>query len=392
VGKIRVALLGGYVPDSAYIRGGVQAASLYLINGLLRIDDLELHLLGMQSKTLTNPDYLEKDGVRIHLLPVFPKFERLRNYRNYQSSINCVLSEVQPMVLHAQEAGADALVAIRTGYPTVVTVHGFRGEDAKYVNSWQQKLRFYFDSILIERAVMHKVKYLIAISRYVTTFYSSLFRSDIRVNYIPNAVDHSFFNLRQDTTKMIILCVGRVTPLKRIVDLINAFVKVFQQNPEAQLRIAGETTSDPAYVNRVQNLIQELGLVEHIHLLGHLCQEDLLKEYRECCLVVLPSGQENAPIVLAQAMAAGKPVVATSVGGVPEMVGENGERGLLVKVGDIDGLAAAISQLLIEPSRRELMGKNGRIFALDNYHQDKVAQRTFEFYQLITELEANSIG
>ncbi len=104
--------------------------------------------------------------------------------------------------------------------------------------------------------------------------------------------------------------------------------------------------------------------------------------------MALPSAQENVPMVIAQAMAAGKPVVATRVGGVAEMVGQEGERGLLVDVGDIDGLAAAITHLLQSPAQCALLGQAGRSFALENYHLDRVAQRTFDVYQYIAATES----
>ena len=80
------------------------------------------------------------------------------------------------------------------------------------------------------------------------------------------------------------------------------------------------------------------------------------------------------------AMAASKPVVATSVGGVAEMLGENSDRGLLINVGDIDGLAKASLRILQNPSLAVRMGQAGKFFARENYHTDIIAQRTFEIY------------
>ena len=77
-------------------------------------------------------------------------------------------------------------------------------------------------------------------------------------------------------------------------------------------------------------------------------QDKILQEYAGCSLLALPSAQENAPLVIAQAMAAGKPVVATRVGGVAEMVGEECERGLLIPVGDV----GRTGQVDAEPAAR----------------------------------------
>ena len=88
-------------------------------------------------------------------------------------------------------------------------------------------------------------------------------------------------------------------------------------------------------------------------------------------------------MVIAQAMAAGKPIVATRVGGIPEMVGEAGERGFLVNVGDVDGLAQGMLRLLQDPVLQTQIGQAGQAFAREHYHQDRVAQRTYEVYQHI---------
>ena len=385
--KLRVALLGPYSLDTVNIRGGVQAAGTYLIRGLAKNEDLELHILTIKPSDWTGPDKYIQSGVNIHFLPSYPHLERLRFYSFYQSSVNRLLTQIKPAVVHTQEASADAFVAIRSGYPTIVTVHGIHREDAKYFHSFGKRLRFYFDSFFIEKKIMRQVKYLIAISQYVTEYFSPLLRPDLHVEFIPNAVDECFFDLNSSSSKQVVLFVGRLIPRKRILDLIKAFSIVYQQVPDAELHIAGEMVSEPAYVKIVQDEIIHHGLRESIHLLGQLNQPDLLHEYQNCAMVVLPSVQETTPMVLAQAMAAGKPVIATRVGGVPEMLGLQGERGILVNVGDVNGLSKGIEELLKNPEKRLLMGQAGHEYALHNFHLDRIAQQTYNFYRFIFEKE-----
>lgn len=389
---LRVALIGGYFPDSTHMRGGVQAATTHLIKGLARIDGLELHVLTFRPSGWTGPDCLDQNGVCIHLLSPYPRFERLRRYRTLQKAVVGALAQIQPAVVHAQEAGADAYVALHSCFPTVITAHGIKREDAKYCVSLRRRLRFYMDVILTELPVMRRTTHLIANSHYVTTYFSGTLRPDAHLYFISNAVDELFFQPNfhsmhvisgQTTTQPIVLFAGRVTALKRVLDLVQAFKQVVRLAPDAQLHIAGECATEPSYAAIVQNYILQAGLSKQVQLLGEINQEDILSEYRACTIVVLPSAQENAPMVLAQAMASGKPVVATRVGGVPEMVGENEERGLLVGAGDIESLARAMVRLLQDTSLSARLGQAGHVFALENYHIDKVAQRTFEVYQAI---------
>ncbi len=379
---MRVAIVGSYPLDSGRIEGGVQAAFVYLVKGLCKIQDLQVHVLTFGRRDRSGPDQVEQDGVTLHLLPPFPRFERLRNYSTYQATLNRKLAQVRPHVLHAQDTTAHAYVATRSGYPAVVTVHGVRYEDGKHYGSLGRRLRNYFDSLLIERYVMRHTRHLIAISRYVTDYFGPQLRSDIQVYYVPNAIHENFFSLADTSDGQTVLFAGRVMPRKRVLDLVQAFAQVVQQVPSAQLRIAGEYRTEVDYVKAVRDFIQAAGLGDNVHLLGSLDEEAILREFAGCNVLALPSIQETTPMVIAQAMAARKPVVATPVGGVAEMVTQ-GQTGFLVEVGDVDGLAEALLSLLRDSTLRRRMGEAGREFALENYHADAVARCTYAAYQSV---------
>jgi glycosyltransferase involved in cell wall biosynthesis len=389
--KLRVALISQYSPDSSCIRGGVEAATAYLVKGLARIEGLELHILTFRPPGWTKPDLFIQNGAYVHLLPLYPRFERLRNYRTYQSICNLALHQIQPAIVHAQEASADAYIAIRSGFPTVVTAHGIRREDMKYYRSLYRRLIGIYDSLWIEQYVMRNVRNLIAISTYITEYFSNLLRSELNIHIIPNAINELFFDLKDvEDSELTVLFAGSVIPRKRVIDLVQAFMRVVHQVPRARLRIAGEIDSETAYVGEVRRTIHEADLERQVDLMGPLPDLRIHQEFAHCSLLVLSSAQETTPMVLAQAMAAGRPVVATRVGGVAGMLGEKCERGLLVDPGDVEGLAIAMLTLLKDPSLRNRMGQAGHIYALENYHQDRVAQHTFEAYQQIAAQEHGS--
>jgi glycosyltransferase involved in cell wall biosynthesis len=383
---MRVAIIGSYPLDSTQIHGGVQAAFAYLVKGLRQIDGLQVHVLTFGSPDLTEPDQIEQDGITLHLLPVHPRFELARNFRTYRSIVNKELAQIQPSVVHAQDATDHAYAALRSGYPAVITVHGVRSEDSKYEGSLRTRIRNYAFNMLIGRYIMRHTRHLIAISRYVTDYYAPLLRPEVHVYYVPNAIGSSFFDLEDGSNGQTILFAGRVIPRKRVLDLVQAFSKIAQQMPSARLRIAGEYSSERAYVEEVRNLISTTNLEDRVHLLGSLSEDAVLCEFAGCDVLALPSIQETTPMVIAQAMAAGKPVVATPVGGVAEMVSD-GETGFLVDVGDVDGLADALLRLLQNPSLRAHIGRSGHKFAMENYHADTVARRTYEVYRRIATAE-----
>jgi glycosyltransferase involved in cell wall biosynthesis len=389
--KIRVAMLGSYPMDTSRIWGGVQAAYAYLVKGLSQARNLEIHILTIKPPDYSGPEQVERGNLTVHLLLAYPRFERLRNYRTYQTMINKKLAQIQPDLIHAQDAGADALVAIRSGLPAVVTVHGIRWEDGKHYRSVNKRVHNYFDSMFTERYVMRHARHLIAISYYVTDYFKGITRPDVEVFYVPNAIDERFFNLTKCPDEQVILFAGRVIPRKRVLDLVQAFPQVLKQVPSARLHIAGETSTEPVYVESIRRWAHQSHLDEYIRFLGPLTEEAVFQEFAGCSILALPSAQETAPMVIAQAMAARKPVVATRVGGVEEMVGEDSSRGFLVNVGNIDGLAIAITRLLQNPDLQAIMGQNGRSFAQEKYHPESVAWHTSDVYRRIAFKEQKTI-
>jgi glycosyltransferase involved in cell wall biosynthesis len=127
-------------------------------------------------------------------------------------------------------------------------------------------------------------------------------------------------------------------------------------------------------------LAHSLGIQQEVHFLGHVDHAELPGWYASADLFVLPSRMESFPLVLLEAMASGLPVVATAVGGVPELV-VHGETGLLVPPNDPLALAQAINSLLDDPEGMKSMGARGRDTVRERYTWDKVAARMAGFFR-----------
>ena len=178
-----------------------------------------------------------------------------------------------------------------------------------------------------------------------------------------------------------ILCVGDIIERKNALGLIQAFSKVKSRFPYAKLWFAGGI-QDPIYYKKVVNEIYLLNLKENIEFLGRLDDVELRKRYTKASLVVLPSIQETLPMSLAQAMAMGKPVVATQVGGVPWII-QNGVNGFCVPPNDLDALAEGIIQLLGNSKLRTQMGNQGKKLARALFYAERVAEKTVKLYRKV---------
>jgi glycosyltransferase involved in cell wall biosynthesis len=146
-----------------------------------------------------------------------------------------------------------------------------------------------------------------------------------------------------------VLTVARLDAQKGLGFLLEAIASI----PDARLLLAGDGEERAALHERAVRL----GVSERIAFLGH--RTDVPELLARCDLLVLPSLYEGFPLVVLEAMAAGRPVVATAVGGTPEAV-VDGVTGHLVPPGDVTALANAIRSVLSDPVRREAMGSAGR--------------------------------
>tara|TARA_B100002003_G_scaffold250711_1_gene291133 strand:- start:497 stop:2779 length:2283 start_codon:yes stop_codon:yes gene_type:complete len=168
----------------------------------------------------------------------------------------------------------------------------------------------------------------------------------------------------------LIISIGRIISLKRFDALIEAMPALLKQFPNIKLMIVGSGPEE-AVLNR---LIQELGLEKHISLSGSLPKDVLFKYIHASDLLVLNSIHETFPHQLLEAMSIGTPVVATSVGGIPEIV-ENNKEGLLVKSGNEKELKKAIIKILTDENLSLRLTKEAKKKA-DNFSLDNVISET----------------
>jgi glycosyltransferase involved in cell wall biosynthesis len=175
----------------------------------------------------------------------------------------------------------------------------------------------------------------------------------------------------------LIVCAARLEPEKDIASLITAMQTVRDQFPSARCIIAGKGTLQ----NQLQSQIENLNLQNHVQLLGYRTDTLSLMNTGDC--FVLPSLAEPFGLVLLEAMALSKPVIATRIAGPLEIVDEN-TTGLLVPPSDPPALASAIIQLLRDPESSAAMGHRGRQRFEDHFTDQRMAAATAALYQEIS--------
>lgn len=237
------------------------------------------------------------------------------------------------------------------GLPYVVSL---RGSDVPGYDQLNSTLRFLHTLLEgVNKLVCKRATRVIALSNDQCKLALRIAsRTPLEVIY--NGVDANRFAPgphRENTGALQLICVSRLIDRKGLPHLFEAMARL----PGVRLTVAGDGPEE----QRLQTLAQQLNLAERVRFLGYVPNERLRQEYQAADVFVLPTLSEALGSVVLEAMSCGLPVVATTVGGIPELIQE-GVNGLLVPPGDAGALAYAIAQLAANPLRRQSM-KNANV-------------------------------
>jgi glycosyltransferase involved in cell wall biosynthesis len=172
-------------------------------------------------------------------------------------------------------------------------------------------------------------------------------------------------------------------PLKGLSYLIEALAKVRTEREDAHLVVIGQ----PRLKSRVPAQIERLGLQGAIEFVSGVSDERIVELYAEAEIAVVPSLYEGFSLPAVEAMACGVPLVTTTGGALPEVVGTRGESAMTVEPGDSGALAQEIIDVLNNDALRARLGEGGRARVLDRFTWRRTAEGTAEHYYL--ELEAH---
>ena len=183
----------------------------------------------------------------------------------------------------------------------------------------------------------------------------------------------------------VIGMVARVAPAKDYPTLARAAADLARDHPDVRFLIVGQHSGPEQYSEHyaaVRRLLEDLGVVDRFVFTDHRDDGDRLIAAMDIC--VLSTHQEGLPLVILEAMAQSKPVVATSVGGIPEVV-RDGETGILVPHGDDRALARALRSLLDDPAFAERLGRAGKALVENEFSLASFQARGLELYRSLVD-------
>lgn len=308
-----------------------------------------------------------------------------------------ILRQEKPDILHTHTAKAGTLGRLAGFFYRLTTgrslqmVHTFHGH----------VLEGYFHPLVnrcfisVERWLAYRTNRLISVSHAVK---QDLLKRGIgtpaSIRVIPLGLNlDPYLNLPANTNghSFKMGFVGRLVPIKNVEFLLEALGKFRTKNPDQpfQLMIVGDGELKP----HLTTLSQSLGLSEQVQFAGW--KRDLAEVYQSLDLVCLTSKNEGTPVSLIEALAAGRPVISTDVGGVRELVHpksldgktpvqqqpEIGAHGILVPSGNREAYVQGLEWLIQQPDLRAKMGENGRSFVRRQYTIQRLVQDIKSLYQ-----------
>lgn len=321
-------------------------------------------------------EYLNDKGLptyRFHYLGI-PKLHILQNKMWIKFGLQLFKKYIKefgmPDILHVHSlkpAGYLAL-AIKSEYkvPFVVTEHS-----TAFARGLIEK-----SEIIRLKKVVNASNYNIAVSYPFSKLLDNLFEVETW-NYIPNIVNDDFLNTESEVIKkkFTFLSISLLTQKKAVDNLIKAFSYICNEIPNAVLNIGG----DGEERDNLEKLVKDLNLEDKVKFLGSLSREKVKLEMAKSSVFVLPSRYETFGVVLVEALALGKPVIATRCGGPESIV--NDKVGILVEVDDIKALSQAMFDIYINYDKYDV--KKIRQYCIENFSEETVTSKLISMYSSV---------
>jgi glycosyltransferase involved in cell wall biosynthesis len=371
--------------------------------------------LGHEVDVLSGPPYPELDeGIALHKIPGLDLYNpdhlfKVREVRELSSPVNqfeflsmCLGGFPEPFtfgirahrylrrgrngydIIHDNQSLSYGLLDIaRSGYPTVATIHHpitvDRDTEVDAAGSWlrRMKVRRWYSFLTMQKRVSRRISNIITVSECSKRDIGREFRLPAdRFHVVPNGINTDYFYPLGGVKRadhQILVTNSADTPLKGLRYLLQAVADI-RRKREIRVVVIGTPKKDGV----IERLIADLSLGDTVRFTGRIAYEEFARYYAEATMAVIPSLYEGFGMPAGEAMACGVPVISTSGGALPEVVGD---AGILVPPGDATALRDAITALLDDPERRRSLGEAGLARVRHSLTWRHAAQKTVEVYR-----------
>lgn len=370
-------MVSPYPRPDASIRGGVESVMYNLSCGFAETPNVELIILAFgQDK---DEVFRAAQNVTVHFIARHFSSTKMEIKMHASKELLRVNDSWNPDIIHVQGNGS-ALLYYNSSIAKklVFTQHGVLQGEIKTAKSLRKKLN-YLLALGIERRYRNQISNWIFISEYNQKLNSDIIGKGINYRQIYNPVNPDYFTENGICDNRNGYFAARIVPGKGLHVLIKAFGKMQCKGMHFDV-IGGFADSD--YERMIGRLLSKYGCQENVKFHGWRNATEIRSIVSEDMIMILPSFQETLPVVIAEAMAMGKIVVATNICGIPEMV--TPETGFLFAPGDSDALASILDHIQKMPQSRLVgMSLSAHKRAKMLYDPINVAKEHVNFYNKI---------
>jgi len=374
--KIKIAVIAAdnrqrdqnYAATTPYFGTPVEA----LLQGFAQLPDICIHVIGCTHRPMKSPEKLA-ENTWFHSVYV-PKVGWIR--ASYQGCIRAVRRKLKMIgadLVHGHGTDQECAVsAVFSRFPSLVTLNDNMGLAAEATQA--KPLSSLWLAAQLEKMSLPRARGVICATRYK----QGQVRSLVKQSWIvPKAVDEAFFgvNAAPDDSRTV-LCVGAVSPRKNP----NAFIKALDPiAPDKKIKLVflGSTEKGDPYGAEFLELVAQRPWCEYA---GIANREALRSRLKTASLLALPSLEDNCPMPVLEAMAAGVPVLAANVGGLPDLI-EEGKTGLFCDPLDAASLGAGVVRVLEDRQLAGDLAARAKAVASERFHPLAIAKRHVEIYR-----------
>ena len=268
---------------------------------------------------------------------------------------------------------AGTLLKKKIGVPLIVTIHG----SDLLIYPYRNKGTFSYSLKVLNKAS----KIITVSSQLKNKCYNEFNVSEEKIKVIPNGYNHRIFNFkptdfnkRKVNNRFIILFIGHIIKAKGIFDLLNAIEIIRKLDQNIYKKISWVIVGKGADMVEFKKRLNTFNINNDIKVVGQVPHEKISKYMKNADFIILPSWSEGLPATLVEAMGCGLPIVATKVGGIPEII--NKDIGILVEPKSPEGLAKGIMNAISMDWNRQLISEYAK-----SYTWKKNAEKTIKIYK-----------
>lgn len=367
--KIRVLMLAPFPTCSTTVNGGVTAAAHYLTNALYQTGKVEVLAASLGGeKTRSELPY---EMVRI---PV-GKHPLLTRFSLAVETLRSVVQEFKPDLIHAHGMDAYGYVALQLSANAIITPHGLIAQEIGMQDTCIGNIRKAYIHLALCNNVLNNIQHAVSISPFLSRFLVK--NSRAKIYEVGNVVPEKYFQVERNVEPGLFLYIGRIRRLKDLATAVKAFALI--REVPFLFVMAGEI-DDRRYYDSIRSLMKSEQIADRIKVIGVQSEPELLRLIARAQALILPSVREVAPMVITQAFAARLPVIATEVGGVPDLIGAD-ERGTLFAPRDHQQLSKHILGVIRGESSYSKRAARAHDYAFHEFSSDIVVSRTLTAYR-----------